>query len=223
MNSFQGLKWKLFTLLILSIILNQSVRISATEDYVIVRVMDASFPPLMGVDEERNYTLFGFTVDYQIENPTQSGITIDFVCGPFPFPRLKTNLVNKTLEVYQAFSVEWVAGQYIIRPGIKDETYSFYFEVHYHLNKSLPLGRYELWFDYTNCSTSPVPVVTEKLIIDVTETTIAYSFEYNNDTRVVSPKQTIEVANFEIPLYVFSLLLLVRAYVIRNRKTRVLP
>ncbi|NPD89586.1 MAG: hypothetical protein HGN29_12775 [Asgard group archaeon] len=220
MYSLQRLKWQLIALRILSITFYPSVKISAAEDYLIVRVVDASFPPLMGVDEKRNYTLFGFTVDYQIENPTQSWITIDFVCAPYPFPRLKTNLVNKTLEVYQAFSVEWVMGQHTFRPGIKKETYNFYFEIWYHLNKSLPLGRYELWFDYTNCSTCPVPVVTEKLIIDVSETTIIYFFEYNNDTRVVSPTQTIEVADFEIPFYVFSLLFLVRAYLKRKRRNR---
>ncbi|NPD90308.1 MAG: hypothetical protein HGN29_16470 [Asgard group archaeon] len=221
MQTTHPLKWKAITLLILSITLCPSVKISAAEDYLIVSVVDASFPPSMSVKEQWNFTRFGFAIDYKIENPTQSDIIIDYVCAPFPFPRLKTNLVNQTLEVYQFFIVEWVMGQYTIRPGIRYETYPCYFEIYYHLNKSLPLGRYEWWFDYTNCSTCPVPVVTEKLIIQVTETTISYFFEYNNETRVVSPTQTIEVADFELPLYVFSLLFLVRAYLKRKRRNRI--
>jgi hypothetical protein len=220
MYSLQGLKWQSIILLILSITLCSLVKTSSADNNLIVRVVDASFPPSMNVDEQWNLTLFGFDINYQIENPTQSSIIIDYVCAPYPFPRLKTNLVNKSLEVYQFFIVEWVMGQSIVHPGIRYETYPCYFEIYYHLNNSLPLGRYEWWFDYTNCSTCPILVVTKKLIIQVTETNIAYFFEYNNETRVVSPVQTIEVAGFEIPFYVFSFLLLVQEYVKRKRRKK---
>jgi hypothetical protein len=170
-------------------------QISAEEDYLIVRVIDADYPPSRAIYEELNLTTFSFTLDYQVENPTHSHIEVTYLCAPFPFPRLKANLLNKSLEVRQLFIVEWVMGEYIIAPGLKNDRYIFAFDIIGYKNRSLPQGKYELWFDFTNCSSVPVPVVTEKLIIHIAQTNISYYFEYNNDTRIVSPRITI-AANY---------------------------
>ncbi|NPD88189.1 MAG: hypothetical protein HGN29_05680 [Asgard group archaeon] len=214
------IKMKIMLSLLFFLIMSP-LQLCAEDEYLVISVIDASFPPRFRIYEELNFTRFSFDIDYQVNNPTHSDVVITFICTPFPFPRLKVNLENKTLLVLQAFIIEPFPGEYILSPGIWYESYLFSFEIDNYLNESPPLGEYEMWFDYTNCSTCPVPVVTEKLIIDVTETNIIYFFENNNETRVVSPTQTIEVADFELPFYVFSLLLLVRVYVKRKRRTRV--
>ena len=191
------------------------MQISAEEDYLVVRVVDANYPLKMRVFDDDNYTRFGITLDYQIENPTQSSIKVTYVCGPFPFPRFKTNLLNKSLEVEQLFIVEWIAGEHFINPGIRNKSQAFAFEISGHENKSLPRGNYEFWLDYTNCSYVPVIVVTEKMYLDVNETSITYYFDYNNESRVFSvPEQT----NYQTPLIIISSFLV--AVLIRRRNQR---
>ncbi|MHA1954719.1 MAG: hypothetical protein ACW96U_12315, partial [Candidatus Heimdallarchaeaceae archaeon] len=76
-------------------------------------------------------------------------------------------------------------------------------------NSSLPLGNYEFWFDYVGCGSVPVPVTTEKMYVDVTETSVTYYFDYDNESRVVSPRTQIEVNNYPITFISSFLFLLV--------------
>ncbi len=162
---------------------------STEEDYLIVRIVGAKYPPSVALHKDDNSTSFQFDLKFQTINPTSSEITIPFVCTPLPFPYLRVNLRDKSLEVKLRFWVQWIAGDITIPPGFRNQSYSLSFEVFDYVNRSLPLGTYEMWFDYTNCSTSPVPVVTEEMYIDVTETSVTYFFDYNNESRIVSSLQ----------------------------------
>ncbi|MCG3220197.1 MAG: hypothetical protein H7641_02355 [Candidatus Heimdallarchaeota archaeon] len=207
----RSLKWKVFALLLIYSLLIVFFQVSAEEEeYLIVRIVDAEYPPRVYIREERNYTGYTFTVVYQIENPTSLPITIPYVCGPYPFPYLRTNLRDKSLRVFLGFIIEWVAGETIIQPGFREDSYKFGFEIENYFNESLPLGNYKMWFDFTNCSFSPVPVVTEKMYIDVTETSVTYYFDYNNETRIVYPRQIINGANFFFISTILSLVLINR-------------
>jgi hypothetical protein len=192
--------------------------VSADEVFVIIRIMDAQYPPTMNIYEDWNITRFGFNIEYQIENPTDTNVTISFLCAPFPFPRLQTRLVNKSLSVQQAFFVEWVAGEYTLRPGILNESYEFYFEVENHLKKSLPLGTYKIWFDYSNCSSCSVPVITEKLVINVSETNITYTFEYNNELHIVSSLNQTDYRKSFFVAFIFCFIILIYK---RRRKNNI--
>ncbi|MHA1954913.1 MAG: hypothetical protein ACW96U_13305 [Candidatus Heimdallarchaeaceae archaeon] len=205
---------KLISVMIISTMILPVFQISADSDHLITRIVDADYPPRIRIDEEWNYTRFGFDIVYQIENPTQSDITIVYFSDPYPFPRLTTNLENKSLSVQQAFILETISGESIIHPGIKNETYIFYFEVDNYLNENLPVGRYDLWLDYTNTSVSPVPVVTEKLIIRVTRTNITYFFEYSEENRIVS---TLQTTDYQFS-FLFICLSLVIIYSVNKKK-----
>ncbi|NPD89044.1 MAG: hypothetical protein HGN29_09975 [Asgard group archaeon] len=193
MRMLQCLKRKVILLAIVSLIVLAPIRSTAEDEYLIVRIMDADYPIRANMHEDENLTGFTVTMDIQIENPSSSPIIVPFVCAPFPFPYLRTNLRDKSLKVFQSIYIEWVAGEYAVQSGIKNETYKFYFEIDNYVNDSLPIGNYKMWFDYTNCSLSPVPVITEKMYIDVTETSVTYYFDWNNTSRIVSPKITLEV------------------------------
>lgn len=207
--------------MILLVFLFPTIPARAEDDFLIVRVIDASYPPSRAVYEELNLTTFSFTLDYQVENPTHSHIKVTYVCGLYPFPRLKTNLLNKSLEVRQLFIVEMVMGEHIIAPGIKNDRYIFAFDIIGYKNRSLPQGKYELWFDFTNCSSVPVPVVTEKLIIYIAQTNISYYFEYNNDTRIVSPRITL-TANYLPFSFIIPLLVVMTFKVYLTKKKQII-
>jgi hypothetical protein len=218
---FQGLRWKLIVLLLFSSIFTIPFQISAEEEYLIVRIIDAEYPPRSSVHKDENWTGFTFKITYQIENPTPSPIVISFVCGPYPFPYLRTKLQNSSLRVEQGIIIEWVLGEHSILPGRKNESYKFYFAIENHVSDSLPIGTYEMWFDhvsdslpigtyemwfdYTNCSSVPVPVVKEKLLIKVSESNVTYDFDYNSETRVVS---TLEETSYMKSIFA-SLIILV--------------
>ncbi|NPD90467.1 MAG: hypothetical protein HGN29_17270, partial [Asgard group archaeon] len=141
-------------------------------------------------------------LEQQTVNPTSSPITIPYVCSPLPFPYLRTNLRNKSLIVKHEFTFQWPIDELTLPPGYyRNRTKYVYFKVEDYLNKSLPLGTYEMWFDYTNCSFSPVPVVIEKMYVDVTETSVTYYFDYNDETRIVS---SLQQSNYVIPFFVFA-------------------
>ena len=179
----------LFSILLLVFLSPSPMQINAEEDYLIVRVVDADYPPSVKVQEDKHRTTFTFFIDYQTENPTSSPINVTYVCGPYPFPYLRTNLRDKSLKATHIFSVQWPAGETSIQPGFRNDSQYLSFRVENYVNESLPLGTYEMWFDYTNCSSSPVPVITEKMYIDVTETSVTYYFDYNDESRIVSSLQ----------------------------------
>ncbi len=150
------------------------------EESLIVSIIDATYPPLARESDDTNETYFQIDLVYQVENPTGHDVPVDYVCGPYPFPYLRTNLENKNIVVYHGFVIEWVSGISVKPPGIYNKTYPFLIIVKDYNEETLPVGEYSLWFDFTNCSTVPVPVITEQLIITVTENNITYFFEYNN-------------------------------------------
>ncbi|NPD87574.1 MAG: hypothetical protein HGN29_02555 [Asgard group archaeon] len=190
----------MFMMLMLGFLSPSLLQINAEEEYLIVRVLDAEYPPRVRASEQGDYTLFSFTLQIQIENPTQSVIQGPYVCSPIPFPRLQTNLENKSLEVSATMVLEGTVGNLSIQPGNRNESKYFGIHVENYVNESLPLGVYELWFDFTNCSYVPVPVVTEKMFIFVTPSNITYYFEYNDETRVVSP--SLQETNFSVSVFI---------------------
>ena len=103
--------------------------ILADNDYLIVRIVDADYPPEIYIHEELNFTLFAFTVYYQIENPTQSTIYVDYICSPIPFPWLEANLIDDNITANLGFGVEWVGGSYECTPGIYEGSYAFTIEI----------------------------------------------------------------------------------------------
>ncbi|MCG3217076.1 MAG: hypothetical protein KAS63_10145 [Candidatus Heimdallarchaeota archaeon] len=209
MQTFHRLKWEVVVLLLISFITLVPIRTFAEDEYLIVRIVDADYPPSVKVQEDKHRTTFTFFIDYQTENPTSSPINVTYVCGPYPFPYLRTNLRDKSLKATHIFSVQWPAGETSIQPGFRNDSQYLSFRVENYVNESLPLGTYELWFDYTNCSSSPVPVVTEKMYIDVTETSVTYYFDYNNESRVVS---SLQQTDYIESLFIICLLLVVKVY-----------
>ena len=192
---------------------------SAEEDYLIVRIVNAKYPPSVTLHKDYNSTSFEFVLSFQTINPTSSEIVVPYICAPFPFPYLRTNLRDKSLEVKLRFWVQWIAGDYAILPGTINESHFLSFEVFNYFNKSLPIGTYEMWFDYTNCSVSPVPVVIEKMYVDVTETSITYYFDYNNETRVVSSLQ--QTSSYSLSI-LGSFFLVLAVIINRKNKKRLL-
>ncbi len=210
------LRGKLIILIFLSAFIFTPIQIHAEEDHLIIRVIDANYPPSMPVYDRYNYTSFIFTLKYQIENPTQSSIKVTYGCSIFPYPRLKTNLVNKSLVVEQFTIIVFTSGEKFINPGVKNRSFEYIFDIYDYENKSLPHGTYELWFDYGYCSSVPVPVVTERMFIYVNETSIIYHFEFNNETRIVSSlDQTANPIFF--PLAFFFLIIAICKFRKRRR------
>ena len=193
------------------------IQLNAEEEYLVIGIVDANYPPRIIVYEDRHFTAFSFFVTYQIFNPTSSQITIPYVCAPYPFPYLRTNLRDKNLEVTPLISVEIVAGETTLNPGYKNRSIYIAFNIRNFINDSLPLGIYEMWLDYTNCSTSPIPVVTERMFVDVTETDITYYFDYINESRVVS---SVQQTNYTQSLFILTSILMVAAFRIQNQKRK---
>ncbi|MHA2308702.1 MAG: hypothetical protein ACXABJ_05455 [Candidatus Heimdallarchaeaceae archaeon] len=169
-------------LFLTSLFISKPIEISAEENYLITRIIDAEFPPTIKVVEKTSVTGFSFNIDYQVVNPTQSNITISMGCDLYPYPHLDVNLKDKSLEVGLLVNYNWIVWQTDIPPGVWNDSYKFEFIVKEYVKAKLPKGNYTIWFDFTNCSFCPVPVITEKLVISVSSTKITYSFEYNNGT-----------------------------------------
>ena len=217
MQTFHRLKWEIVVLLLISFITLVPNRTFAEEEYLIIRIVDADYPPETYVHKDKDNTGFIINVHYQVENPTSSPIIIPYSCGPYPFPYIRINLRDKSLRVIRHYLIEWVAGETTLQPGYRNGSYMIYFVIENYVNESLPLGNYKFWFDYTNCSTSPVPVVTEEMYIDVTETSVTYFFDYNNETRIVS---SLQQTYYPESLLVFTFLFGVNVYKRRNRRKR---
>jgi len=190
---------------------------SSGEDYLIVRILDAEYPPRVYISDEGHFTLFDIEMQLQIENPTQSVINGTYVCSPYPFPHLKTNLRNKSIEVSVGVVYEWLVGSFYILPGIKNETADFGMTIYHYEDEHLPLGEYEIWFDYTNCSYVSVPVITEKMFINVSETNITYIFEFSSETHVFTVERTNNAIMFIIASY-FLLTMVIKLLNYRKKK-----
>ncbi|MCG3222211.1 MAG: hypothetical protein H7641_12605 [Candidatus Heimdallarchaeota archaeon] len=206
-----------FMILFLAFLSPGPMQISAEQDYLIVRVLDAEYPPSVYIAESNPYTLFEFEIEFQIENPTQSIIECPVRCSPVPSPYLKTTLQNTSITVYHSVSFYFSYGNFSIHPGIYNKSEFLVFTVCPYQNNSLPLGEYEVWFDFPNCSSVPVPVVTEKLVIDVTETSVTYYFDYNNESRVVS---SVQQTDYQTSVFIISSVFMIVLYDRRNRIKR---
>jgi len=174
------------------IIVGQIQLSSAEEEHLIVRIVDAKYPPIFRFSEEDtfSYSIFTTYLSLEIENPTSHNITITYGCGPFPFPYLRWDLEDKNIELEHVFVIEWVEGTNDIPPGVRSKTYPIEILVFNYQEETLPRGEYTVWFDYTNCSSVPVPVVTYKILIKVTEFNVSYHFEYSDSTEVYTIEKT---------------------------------
>ncbi len=206
------LKWLMLMLLFTSFILSRSIQAISEEEYLIVRIVDTEYPPSIRISDEGLYTSFEFLMNLQIENPTQSGINITYVCSPVPYPHLRTNLENKSLEIMLSVMIEGtIPHNYTFQPGIVNRTHYFTMVVLSYESEQLPFGEYEIWYDFTNCSYAYSPVVSEKMIIYVTESSVTYFYEFNNESEVVLTKSDLttpfDQTNLSITYIGISLLL----------------
>ncbi|TFG11075.1 hypothetical protein EU534_00135 [Candidatus Heimdallarchaeota archaeon] len=195
------------------------------EDYLITRIVHADTPTTFFFEHSSYiYTIFEFPLIIEIENPTSNNITVTYGCGPFPFPQLTTNLVDKSMEVFLVFSIEWSTGTYNLVPGVKRDDFSFEMMIYNYPEEkeTLPVGVYELWFDFTNCSSVPVPVVCQKMIITITENNMTYFYEYDNSTEVFDISQTTETPTTEASLdrIAVSILLTINFVLLKLRKNK---
>ncbi|MHA1347138.1 MAG: hypothetical protein ACTSVO_12260 [Candidatus Heimdallarchaeaceae archaeon] len=182
------------------------------EESLIVSIIDADYPPIAGIREGRDHTIYGVDLVYQVENPTDDDVRLDTWCSPIPFPHLETNMENKSIVVYVVMIFEWPVGTYYIPPGIKNNTFHFEIMVEDYKEETLPAGEYSLWFDYTNCSIVAIPVIVEKLIIHATEDNVTYFFEHDSREEVY----TFEATYFG--LFSLCTILIVTTFVQRKRK-----
>lgn len=212
------LKWIVISLILTSFTILAPIQSYAEDEYLVVRIVDADYPPETYVHKDKDNTGFIINVHYQVENPTSSPIIIPYSCGPYPFPYIRINLRDKSLRVIRHYLIEWVAGETTLQPGYRNGSYMIYFVIENYVNESLPLGNYKFWFDYTNCSSSPVPVITEKLYLDVTENSVAYYFDYNNETRIVSSLQQTNYTIFFSSTSFLLLLVLCKGWNLRKEK-----
>ncbi|MHA1397677.1 MAG: hypothetical protein ACTSSF_08230 [Candidatus Heimdallarchaeaceae archaeon] len=212
---FQRLKWETEGLLLVFFIIFAPLQIYAEEEHLIVRIIDAEYPPDILMFNDSYQTLFEFRVQLQIENPTQSIIQGVYVCSPFPFPHLKANLENSSLNIELDVLFEWPIGNFSIPPGTENRSAYLDFWISPYQNQHLPTGEYEIWFDFTNCSYVPVPVITKKMFIYVTEINVTYLFEYNNELRVVFPKP--QETDYNVAALATFILLVVLRYKVYMR------
>ncbi len=198
-------KQKLISILLVSTVLfglrNNKETWGEEGDYLITRIVEADTPIVYFFEQStHNYTIFLIPMIIETENPTSNNITITYGCTPYPFPQLTTNLANKSMEVSLAFTLEWITGTFTLVPGVKRDTFSFEMIIFNYPEEveNLPMGEYTLWFDYKNSSSVPVPVVCQKMIINVTETNMTYFNEYDNSTEVFDINQDTEISTTEI-------------------------
>jgi len=222
-------KRKIVTIALISLILllsGNKQEVSAEEEHIIVRIIDAEFPYIYGISPEANNTIYEFNIDLEFENLTNSTIVEQFVCGPHPYPHMEVSLVDESISALVLVNHEWVAGEYSYPPGISDKTTYFGMLVENYENARFPLGEYRVWYNFTYCSSIQVPVISQALIIKVTETNITFTYEYNNQTEIVS---TIEPSNsihtdttasfhLEIICIFIPLLMIVRYLIIKKRE-----
>ncbi|MCG3220199.1 MAG: hypothetical protein H7641_02365 [Candidatus Heimdallarchaeota archaeon] len=212
--------WKIIVFLIVSSVIYYPLLIRADEDYLIIRMTDAEYPPRIG-EWSKKSSILTLEVDYQWENPTQNNIIVTAHCGPVFFPQVNITFVDKTLFARPLAVIEYVyMGDIEFKPGIRDRSKLIQFEIVNYVNDSIPLGRYILWFDFTNCSYTAVPVVTEKFIMDVTDENITYTFEYNNETRIVSPKVTLKASSISVSLISSFYVIIVLIHILNARRSK---
>jgi len=214
MNLIDKHKIRIIVFLVTLLILNtNSSKVLADEGYLIVRVVDVDYPPLVYIFTDGHYTGFEFLFHIEIENPTQSVINVTYSCSPTPFPHLRAKLEDNSLDATISTQYEWLYPKNLtIPPGIeKRYHYSSIIILNYE-NDHLPLGEYELWFDYTNCSYSYVPVITQSMFIYVTENSTIFFYEYNNETEIVSTIQNTEATNFNLVFPIIPFLIVIVLY-----------
>ncbi len=178
------LKWMIITILFSSLFFTGSLQVFSYEEYLVVSVLDANYPPVYIINSVNHFTFVQFEIQIQIENPTQFNIRVNYTCSLIPFPCFLVNFENKSLYAIPALFIEWVAGSYNVPSGLSTKISYITFYIHNYEKEILPLGNYTFWFDYINCCSVPVPVITEKLNIQVARSTITYFYEYNNETVV---------------------------------------
>lgn len=213
--------------LVFLLIENKQITV-ANEDYLVVRVVDAEFPYLYGIYPEANHTIYEFNIELEIENPTNSTITEQFVCGPHPYPQMEAILVDDSISALVLVNHEWVAGEYSYPPGISDKNTYFGMIVENYENARFPLGEYRIWYNFTYCSSIQVTVISQALIIKVTEANITFTYEYNNQTEIVStidpnksiPTDTTIGFNLEIINLFIPLIMIVKYITIKKRKKK---
>jgi len=193
-NRFKQISFSIIVVVSLISLIAIPAEMDTLDESLIVSIIEANYPPKAGIREGRNYTIYIIDLVYQIENPTNDAVRIDYVCAPYPFPYLRTNLDNKSIVIKLGWIIEWVAGSSVINPGIKNDSYPFAIVIEDYKEEILPVGEYSLWFDYTNCSIVPLPVIVEKLLISVTENNITYFFEHENGEDVY----TLETTNYGV-------------------------
>lgn len=156
----------------------------AEGEYLIVSIVDGKYPPIYIVNNRDDFTFISFEFKVRIENPTQSAIKVDFINSLIPFPCIDISLENESLVVTQALFIEWIAGSLYISPGTSNKTLESAFYIYHHLEANLPIGTYVFWFNYVNSCSVSVPVITEKIHIQVSETNVSYYFDYHNYTEI---------------------------------------
>ncbi|TFG10126.1 hypothetical protein EU534_01350, partial [Candidatus Heimdallarchaeota archaeon] len=108
MNQRSKQRFKTIILITITLILlTKPLGILAEGDYIIVRVVDAEYPPLTGIFTESNQTMFEFDIQIEIENPTNSNVEASYVCAPFPYPVMSTVLDDKNITAVVSVNHEW--------------------------------------------------------------------------------------------------------------------
>ncbi len=202
--------------------LGSKTEMLAEGEYIIVRIVDVDYPPEVDIEAEYNLTFFAFILYYEIENPTQTPIYMDYLCSPFPFPWLETSLENDSITARIGMGIEWVSGNYEYPPGVYEGSYEFNIELEPYVNSRLPKGDYTLWLNFTDCCSVYVPVVVEKIHIVSTEEGLQFIFESGDVTEThnyPTPTNT-EESSIGILFLIQSILLIVISNKVKFMKKR---
>jgi len=207
----------IFSILVTLLVNKPSVK--AEENHLIVSIVDAKYPPLIVTDDINNFTLFSFEFQVQIENPTLSNIQVNYTNSLTPFPCHNISLENETLVVSAYFIIEWVAGSFYISPGTIEKKIHSTIKIDNYVQEYLPEGDYSFWFDYINTCSVLVPVTTEKILVQVSETEIIYFYEYNNQTEIFeqpTPSNTEPIPTDQTKSFgLYSIIILFAIVIIR--------
>lgn len=206
-------------------LLGYNQEVIAEEDFLIVRVVAADYPVDSRVDSD--FSSFELSVSLEIENPFPSSVRVDYECAPCPFPYMEINLVNEELNWTPLLIIEGASGVTYIPTGITEEDALVAFKISGYRNTQLPLGEYRFWWNYTACCTVSVPVICQAIIIKVSEVNISYTYEYNNQTDIVTtfenttnPSSTETTAGFRIEVLVLLIPLLTIIKCLNHKKRK---
>ena len=141
-------------ILILNLVLIEISRNSATNNdfqKTITEIKEINWEIDDKYLEGKNYTLFHFTIDYQINNPNNYCVNVSLAFHPSSYYHvfISWKLENRSIEASYTISYETTGWSTIltIEKGINNGTSTQYLRIYEKNIKTLPDGEYHFWIE----------------------------------------------------------------------------